>query len=138
MKNDVAQQIGELVASGRKIEAIKLLRETSGMGLAEAKAVIDAVEGGGELPPVVAPEPLRSPVGPREATTELPREVLLLARSGNRLEAIKLLREVRGLGLKEAKDAIDRAVPVSATGGKRGCLLPLLFGLLCGGAFVIR
>lgn len=135
MKNDVAQRIGELVASGRKIEAIKLLRETSGLGLAEAKAVIDAVEVGGELPPFVAFEAERAPAA---AGAELPRDVLDLARRGNRLAAIKRLREVRGLGLKEAKDAIDRAVPASATGGKRGCLLPLLFGLLAGGAFVIR
>jgi hypothetical protein len=29
-------------------------------------------------------------------------------------------------------------VPVSATGGKRGCLLPLLFGLLIGSTLLIR
>jgi hypothetical protein len=29
-------------------------------------------------------------------------------------------------------------VPVSVGAGKRGCLMPLLFGLLCSGAFVIH
>ena len=30
-----------------------------------------------------------------------------LLRSGNKLEAIKLYREITGVGLKEAKDAVD-------------------------------
>jgi ribosomal protein L7/L12 len=135
MKNDVAQQIGELVASGRKIEAIKLLRETAGLGLAEAKAIIDAVEGGGQLPPFANDAVERAPT---RVDGELPHDVLELAQRGNRLGAIARLREVRGLGLKEAKDAIDRAVPAPVGAGKRGCLMPLLFGLLCGGAFVIH
>ena len=33
--------VRELAAQGRKIEAIKLLREETGAGLAEAKAVVD-------------------------------------------------------------------------------------------------
>lgn len=37
----VAAEIDSLVADGRPIEAIKLLRETSALGLGEAKRVID-------------------------------------------------------------------------------------------------
>ncbi len=33
---DVARRIGELVAAGRTIDAIKELREATGLGLAEA------------------------------------------------------------------------------------------------------
>ena len=130
MDHDVAQQIGELVAAGNQIGAIKLLRETSGLGLAEAKAVIDAVAGGGTLPPELAQRAAARAGAP--AVEELPPEVLRLAVAGNRLEAIKLLREQRRLGLKEAKDRIDRAVPLP--GGKRGCLLPLLGGAMIVGA----
>ena len=37
----VSSGVRDLVAQGRKIEAIKLLREETGAGLAEAKAVVD-------------------------------------------------------------------------------------------------
>ncbi len=35
-------------------------------------------------------------------------EVRMLAASGKKIEAIKVLREQTGLGLKESKDAVDR------------------------------
>ena len=38
---------------------------------------------------------------------ELEPEVVAAIRSGRKIEAIKKLREVRGLGLKEAKDLVD-------------------------------
>lgn len=42
--------------------------------------------------------------------TELPAEVFLALRQGNKIEAIKRLRLRTGLGLKEAKEEIDRIV----------------------------
>ena len=36
------------------------------------------------------------------------KEILRLARGGNKIEAIKMYRETFGVGLKEAKDAVDR------------------------------
>src|SRR5437763_16416727 len=40
-----ASKIREFLFAGRKIEAIKLLREVSGLGLAEAKTVVEKLEG---------------------------------------------------------------------------------------------
>lgn len=40
---------------------------------------------------------------------ELPPEVIDAIRSGRKVEAIKLLREARGLGLANAKVLVDRA-----------------------------
>jgi ribosomal protein L7/L12 len=37
-------------------------------------------------------------------------EVLALARDGKKIQAIKVYREVTGVGLKEAKDAVERLV----------------------------
>jgi len=37
----------------------------------------------------------------------LPPEVVSALRSGRKIEAIKLLREAKGIGLKEAKHAVD-------------------------------
>ena len=44
-------------------------------------------------------------------TTEpgLPAPVIEALRRGNKVEAIKLLRQQNGLGLKEAKDIVDAA-----------------------------
>lgn len=42
-------------------------------------------------------------------TEPLPPEVLAALQRGNKIEAIKLLRQLTGLGLKEAKDAVEAA-----------------------------
>jgi ribosomal protein L7/L12 len=41
---------------------------------------------------------------------ELPTEALAALQTGNKVEAIKLVRAARGLGLKEAKDLVDHYV----------------------------
>ncbi len=41
------------------------------------------------------------------ATAETPPEVIELVQSGNRVAAVKRYRELTGVGLKEAKDAVD-------------------------------
>ncbi len=41
---------------------------------------------------------------------KLPDAALLALRQGNKIEAIKIVREATGLGLKEAKDAVEAAV----------------------------
>lgn len=133
MTNDLAQRIGELVAAGRTIDAIKELRAATGFGLAEAKDVIDALAAGrplsAELSQRLAATAAAATAGGAE---ELPADVRAAATRGHRIEAIKLLRGQRGLGLKEAKDLLDRAMPVPAGAAKRGCLLPLLFGVVVG------
>lgn len=131
---EIPERIAQLVAAGQKIEAIKLLREATGLGLADAKSVIDAVGSGAPVPPHVLQQ-----IGARAAdaaAADLPADVLAAAAAGNRIEAIRLLRAQRGLGLKEAKDLLDRVVPLPA-GAKKGCLLPLLFGCLVGAAFAV-
>ena len=37
----------------------------------------------------------------------IPADIVDLVRAGNKIEAIKRYRELTGVGLKEAKDAID-------------------------------
>ena len=98
MRSDVEQQIRELTARGEKIEAIKLLREATGVGLAEAKAAIDALEAGKALPALAT-----KPAVP----SELPADVRATAEGGDRVLAIKMLRERTGLGLAEAKEWIE-------------------------------
>ena len=42
-RHDVPTEVMEAIIAGRKIEAIKLLREQTGMGLMEAKELVDSV-----------------------------------------------------------------------------------------------
>tara|TARA_R110000868_G_scaffold49843_1_gene160142 strand:- start:441 stop:701 length:261 start_codon:yes stop_codon:yes gene_type:complete len=42
-----------------------------------------------------------------ELNQDLPPQVVAALQRGQKIEAVKLLRELRGIGLKEAKDAVD-------------------------------
>lgn len=107
---DQAMRLGEvkrLVRSGEKIQAIKLYRELTGLGLAEAKEDVERLERG---------EPLtiqQTVIGGGSDQTGSDRrtaaiaEVKELLRAGNKIGAIKVFREAFGCGLKEAKDAVE-------------------------------
>ena len=81
-----------------------------------------------------------------KAEPELPQEVAEAIAAGHKIEAIKLLRERTGVGLKEAKDVIDstmrddagmatqhRAGPRNDTGVGRLLLILLVLGAVLGG-----
>ncbi|QQS13311.1 MAG: ribosomal protein L7/L12 [Rhodospirillales bacterium] len=92
------------MARGEKIEAIKMVRDITGLGLKEAKDYVDAMPNVPSLNTMarrVATAPPPPPPGdPRaEATT--------LVAEGRLMEAVKLVRERTGMGLKEAKDYVD-------------------------------
>lgn len=127
--DDLAKKVADLLLAGQKIEAIRLLREATGMGLAEARDAVEAAARGTPLPPSAALVHRQAPAP--VLAGDLPDDVRTAAAAGDRLRAIKLLREHTGLGLKEAKDELDRQLPAPA-GSRRGCLLPLLFGGLLG------
>jgi len=107
-----AQVLGEvqdLLARHEKIEAIKRVREVTHWGLKEAKDYVDAIEVVGGLSPAGRPYGNLSnvPVHQREISAEaLGRVQDLLARR-QKIEAIKVVREVTNWGLKEAKDFVD-------------------------------
>ena len=92
------QAIIAALQAGNKIEAIKLCREATGLGLAEAKDFVERLEISPETPLTSAPESgALSPVAD-----------LLFA--GQKIQAIKLYREQvqPGAGLAEAKQAVER------------------------------
>jgi ribosomal protein L7/L12 len=96
---------------GKTIEAIKLLRASGGMGLKQAKDVIDSYASG-NAESAVAPGPLGA----------LPADVSAALHNGNKIEAIRLLRQRTGTGLKEAKDAVEAVE--RASGPLHGRLSP--------------
>lgn len=91
--NDLPQRVESLIREGKKIEAIKLLREMHGLSLKEAKEIVDGKA------------QLRTG---RDADLWISTEVEDLARQGKRIEAIRLLREQAGIGLKDARIEVDR------------------------------
>jgi large subunit ribosomal protein L7/L12 len=93
--DDLAARVRSLTEAGRKIEAIKLFRERTGAGLKEAEDAVEAIERG-QAPPA-------SPVGDRAFEDE----VATLLERGQKIEAIRRYRERTGVGLKEAKDAVE-------------------------------
>jgi ribosomal protein L7/L12 len=102
-----SERVRQLAADpARKIEAIKALREETGMGLAEAK---EAVESGRCGPGLEEKVDLLL----RHFGVEVPADTQwqLLARDpSQKIAAIKAYREETGAGLAEAKDAVEEWV----------------------------
>lgn len=101
---------------GNTIDAIKCLRAATGLGLKEAKDLIDE-----SLRRTAAYE---SPAAAEQflAGEALPASVTAALAHGNKIEAIRLMRELTGMNLKDAKDAIEglRPTVLAPDGGAPG------------------
>ncbi len=127
---NLEERVRALLDKGQKIAAVKVYRDATNAGLAEAKAAVEAIERGAR--------------SGATASGGLDDEVLSLLRRGQKIGAIKLYREQTGAGLKEAKDAVEalaRQHGIQATGAGCGgatALLLLAAGMLFGLALVFR
>ena len=90
--------------SGNKLAAVKRLRESTGVGLLQAKALVD-LHGSDALTPAVDASGLVLPQTVRDAMD-----------AGRKREAIRLLREQTGQGLRDAREAIEVYAASTATG----------------------
>ncbi len=88
----IEREVYFLLARGRKIEAIKMVRELTEMGLKEAKDYVDSLARS------------RSPDASKETLEFEARELLA---QGRKIEAIKKVMVLTAMGLKEAKDFVD-------------------------------
>ncbi len=126
------QEIRRMIRDNRKIEAIRLYREATGLGLKEAKEAIEemASASDGAAPPVCVDVGRTVELQPADR-----QRVLAALRAGRKIEAIQIYREATGLGLKEAKDAVE-AMPAARQTG-HGCfgMLLLMAGVLVGAWF---
>jgi ribosomal protein L7/L12 len=102
------ERVQQLVNEGKKIEAIKLVREQTGLGLKEAKDAVEAIERG-EMPELT----LHATIATHGVSGVDLDEINELLLQNKKIEAIKLYREQTGAGLQEAKDAIEA---IEATG----------------------
>ncbi|MCB1555154.1 MAG: ribosomal protein L7/L12 [Xanthomonadales bacterium] len=89
--------------AGNMIQAIKIVRQETGLGLAEAKQLVEQVDrGGGSLPDSSFGGPFSD-----SDQVDLPVAALVALRAGKLVDAIAALRQKTGLGLMESKQAVE-------------------------------
>ncbi len=101
MSTDKIQSIVDQVKELTLLEAsqlVKAMEETFGVSAAAAAVAAPAAGGGAGAGEAAAPA---------EEKTEF--DVILQAIGGNKINVIKVVREVTALGLKEAKDLVEAA-----------------------------
>lgn len=81
-----------LIAEGKQIQAVKLVREMTGWGLKDAKDYTDALK--------VEAFAIRVP-------PEVESYAAQLAAQGDRIGAAKYIQQLSGLGLRDAKHYVD-------------------------------
>lgn len=105
MRPNPPPAVAAALRSGQKIEAIKALREATGLGLKEAKDWIEAWERGADPGPLTLLE--RAPEIDRSAPYEFPAEAVDALKRGDRIGAIKAVGESLKVGLAEAKAMVE-------------------------------
>jgi ribosomal protein L7/L12/sugar lactone lactonase YvrE len=99
-------EINELALTGKKLEAIKRMRETFEVGLKEAKEAIESIEQGQTLE-MSSFQVISTRTPGRVMDAQTTERIRLLLAQGNKMQAIKTYMEVMGSDLKQAVDAID-------------------------------
>ncbi|MBN1887567.1 MAG: ribosomal protein L7/L12 [Thermoflexales bacterium] len=102
--SDVLAQVRELAGRGNKIEAIKLVRQYTNWGLKESKEYVEALQAGASMV-YVHTDMSTHPAGGLSLVEQ--DQVRELAARGEKIEAIKLVRQSTGWGLKESKDYVE-------------------------------
>ncbi len=126
---ELADRVRRLLADGQKIEAIKVLHEATGAGLAEAKQAVEAIQLGEIYKADGLDEGLEG-------------DLLRLLQAGRKIEAIQRYRERNPCGLKEAKDFVEALAAqhgiVAIRGGCLGVVLGLMIAFVVAAACVAR
>jgi ribosomal protein L7/L12 len=112
---DWRAQVEAEIRADRKINAIKIYREATSLGLKEAKDIVDEIERNIKLGlPADFPESSSSSFGDSSLSVsdlmsdgDWRAQVEAEIRANRKINAIKLYRESTNVGLKEAKDAVE-------------------------------
>lgn len=107
---DWQAEVKRLMATGQKIEAIKVYREATGVGLAEAKS---AVESG--LTDVQAAAPALS-----HSPEQFEQEIVRRLTTDGTISTIKWVRDQTRMGLKDSKDLVDQIAAKNGVTPKAG------------------
>jgi len=93
--SSIENQVRDLLAQDKKIEAIKTFRQATGTSLKEAMDAVENIGSGSSWQ--------RAKI----ISAERHDQITDLLRQNRKVEAIRLYRETTGVGLKEAKDAVE-------------------------------
>lgn len=122
--SDFETELLDLLRSGHKIEAIKLYRQYTGQGLAEAKTAVERLEKEGVL-------------SERHTAVDadLEAQIMALLGQGSTIEAIKLVRDRTGASVKSAHQQVQQVgaklgIRVSERSGCLSCIV--LVATTCG------
>jgi ribosomal protein L7/L12 len=122
---DLEHQVRSLLDQGQKIAAVKLYKDQTGVGLAEAKAAVEALEAG-----------IGQPSTPTEMRDDLEAELLRLLGDGQKIQAVKLYKDQMGVSLLEAKQAVESLAARHGLETQRGgCLGVVVVVVLAAVAF---
>lgn len=110
LTSEQLKELRRLIARGDKLEAIKQFRNMADVGLAEAKAAIEAIEAGAHH--------AGAHEAPPRNLKQAEQAALAAIRQGNLIEAIKRYRQQTKVGLKEAKEAVDALAVMHRTDGR--------------------
>ena len=99
------------LANRNKIGAIKAMRRATNLGLKDAKELVEALERtsidglvqSSDQPPM----PISDTPSPSGLSPDVVSEIQQCLAKGNNIQAIKILRQATGMGLKDAKDMVD-------------------------------
>lgn len=102
--NEPLPSVQAALEQDNRIEAIRILRAHTGLGLKEAKDAVDDLLAGRPLAEEVQRRLIEG--FQRQPAQGLSAEVMAAARQGNTVEAVRVLREETGMGLREALDQV--------------------------------
>lgn len=97
ISKDIENQIKSLLAQNRKLEAVKLVCDTTKCGLLAGKNFVDSFD------PVFIQPSAEAPV----SSLDMDHQILALLAKGKKLEAVKLYKNVSHLGLAECKNYVE-------------------------------
>lgn len=112
LSQEDSNRLTDLILAGQKIEAIKVYKDITGMGLRESKEFIDNLEAQLREANPASPRHFAYNAKPQSLSMgkipeEDARKMTDLIFAGQKIEAIKMYREATSLGLKESKEFID-------------------------------
>jgi ribosomal protein L7/L12 len=105
---DAEREVRREITAGNTIMAIKLVREATSAGLKECKDFVEGMAAGQQPFGVAASFQPPAAVMPIVLSSDVEHRVRQEIAAGNKIAAIKLVREATSAGLKEAKDFVEQ------------------------------
>jgi ribosomal protein L7/L12 len=115
----LSDEARQAASSGNVIEAIKLTREHTGLGLKEAKDAVDAFLRSDSPPDAAGAAGSARSRNPRADIGDIPSSAVAFLYQGKLIDAIEQTRQEQRLGLKDAKETVERYLAANPSVNQR-------------------